>query len=291
LTTIDAMGHKIYQTFNITLDIVELPPPEITLVSYSIDDSVYGNNDGNADPGEIFFLYINVQIENTGFSVTGSANTTSQLMFYNSSSFYGDLTDQISPGDGFIVEVPLNYPGGISRIDVTLFAESFSGRKINTTGYLELTIDTGDITAPTMNLIDTIPNQITQNDYLSFSVAIQDSSVINEIKSGIDRVLLIYMFNNGEIQINQVSDSDLDGNYDFELDTSIQGTFEFILIGIDNAGNIQFLADNNETFIVDVIQSTTTSTTTTSATSLQGLFILLALLSIGFACRNKEKRR
>lgn len=291
LTTIDAMGHKIYQNFNITLNIVELPPPNISLMSYSIDDSVYGNNDGNADPGEIFLLHINVQIENTGFSVTGSANTTSQLMFYNSSSFYGDLSNQISPGDGFIVEVPLNYPGGTSRIDITLFAESFSGRKLNTTGYLELTIDTGDITAPTMSLIDTIPNQVIQNDDLSFSVAVQDSSVVNEITSGIDRVLLIYMFNNGEIQINMVSDPDLDGNYDFELDTSIQGSFEFILISIDIAGNIQFLVDNNETFIVDVIQSTTTSTTTTSATSLQGLFILLAILSMDLVWRNKGKGR
>ena len=285
LTTIDAMGHKIYQNFNITLDIIELPPPNISLMSYSIDDSVYGNNDGNADPGEIFFLHINVQIENTGFGVTGSANTTSQLMFYNSSSFYGDLSDQISPGDGFIVEVPLNYPGGIARIDVTLYAESFSGRKLNTTGYLELTIDTGDITVPTMSLIDTIPDQIKQNDELSFSVTIQDYSVVNEITSGIDRVLLVWIFNNGEIQITEVSDPDSDGTYDFELDTTIQGLYEFILVAIDMAGNIQFIADNDETFSVEIVTSTTSL-----ETPIPPMFILMSLLLISIVISLYRKK-
>lgn len=282
LTTIDAMGHKIYQTFNITLDIVELPPPEITLVSYSIDDSVYGNNDGIADPGEVFLLYLNVQIENTGFSVTGSANTTSQLMFYNSSSFYGDLTDQISPGDGFIVEVPLNFPGGTPRINVILFAESYSGRKVNTTGYLELSINTGDISAPSMTLEDTIPEQIIQDNELSFSINVQDPSVTNEIRSGIDRVLLIWMFNDGDIQLTVISDLNADGSYDIELDTSTSGIYYFIPIAIDIAGNIQFIAKNGNEFTVEVVStsSSTTTTTTTSTASFSSEFMFISLISI-----------
>ncbi|MFX0088213.1 MAG: hypothetical protein ACFFAU_21340, partial [Candidatus Hodarchaeota archaeon] len=300
LTTIDGLGHKIYQAFNITFDIVELPSPEITLISYTIDDSVYGNNDGIPDPGEVFFLYINIQIENTGLSVTGSANTTSQLVFYNASSFYGDLSNQLSSGDGFIVQVPLNYPGGSSRIDVEIFAESFSGRKVTVSGYLELSIEIGDITAPTMNLLDTIPNQVLQNSELSFSVMVQDPLIANEITSGIDRVLLIWIFNDGEIQISEVSDPDSDGTYDFEFDTTTHGLYEFIPVAIDNAGNIQFVADNENTFFVEIITSTTTTistttsiiiktTTTSSETPFYGFIILLALVSLTILIRFKQR--
>ncbi|PWI49520.1 hypothetical protein CEE45_01635 [Candidatus Heimdallarchaeota archaeon B3_Heim] len=287
----DSNGHDVYQTVNITMDIVELLPPEITILSYSIDDFLYGNGDGIPDPGEVFFLHINVQVDNTGFSITGSANTTSQLIFYNASSFYGDLGDQISSGDGFIVEVPLNYPGGTSRIDVTLFAESYSGRKVSASGYLELTIDTGDITAPTMSLLDTIPSQILQNDDLAFVVDIEDPSIANEITTGIYKVLLLWVFNEGDIQITEVLDQDSDGIYDFSLDTSSLGTYYFIPVTIDNAGNIQYIAINDQAFAVEVFSATTTSTTTSTTskttistttsfeTPLHRFFILSGLIS------------
>lgn len=284
LTAKDVKGHEIYHIFNITIDITELPSPVITLLSYSIDDSVFGNNDGIPDPGEIFLLYINIQVDNIGFSVSGSANTSSGLFFYNASSFYGDLMDQTSGGDGFIVEVPLNYPGGISRIDVTVFAESYSGRKINTTGYLELTIDTGDISAPSMTLLDTIPDQVIQNIDLSFSINVQDPLVVNEITSGIDRVLLVWTFNDGDIQITEISDPDADGSYDIELDTSTLGTYQFIPVAIDMAGNIQYIADYDQVFTVTVKSQTTTSEpppttpTTTGKAPLSISFVLIALI-------------
>lgn len=310
LTAKDMKGHEVAQVFNITIDITELPAPIIALLSYSIDDSVFGNNDGIPDPGEILLLYINIQVDNIGFSVSGSANTSSELFFYNASSFYGDLTDQVSSGDGFIVEVPLNYPGGISQIDVTVFAESYAGRKVNATGYLALSIDTGDISTPAMNLLDSISNQVVQGDDLSFSVNVQDPTPANEISSGIDRVLLVWAFNEGEIQITEIFDPDSDGIYDFELPTSILGTYYFIPVAIDYAGNIQFIADNNEVFIVEVVSVTTTPTTTmtsktttttstttttkTSETTTEGtpisiLFILLTLFLLTIISRFKQK--
>ncbi|MFX1516752.1 MAG: hypothetical protein ACFFC6_10605, partial [Promethearchaeota archaeon] len=306
LTAKDMKGHEVAQVFNITIDITELPIPVITLLSYSIDDSVYGNSDGVPDPGEILLLYINIQVDNVGFSVSGSANTSSKLFFYNASSFYGDLTDQVSSGDGFIVEVPLNYPGGIAQIDVTVFAESYAGRKVNTTDHLELSIDTGDITSPVMNLLDTIPNQVLQSDDLSFSVNVQDPTPTNEISSGLDRVLLLWVFNEGEIQITEVLNQDSDGSYDFELPTSTLGTYYFIPVAIDVAGNIQFVADNGEVFIVEVVSTPTTSTTTMSSgtisttttttsettpagTSVTSLFILFSLLLLTIVSRLRQR--
>ncbi|MFX0206215.1 MAG: hypothetical protein ACFFDT_09520, partial [Candidatus Hodarchaeota archaeon] len=302
----DTKGHEVAQVFNITIDITELPIPVITLLSYSIDDSVYGNSDGVPDPGEILLLYINIQVDNVGFSVSGSANTSSELFFYNVSSFYGNLMDQVACGDGFTVEVPLNYPGGIAQIDVTVFAESYAGRKVNATGYLELSIDTGDITAPGMNLLDTIPNQVLQSDDLSFSVNVQDPTPINEISSGIDRVLLVWAFNEGEIQITEVLDLDSNGIYDFELPTSSLGIYYFIPVALDVAGNIQYFADNGEVFIVEVISATTptamtsettttttitpmTSETTTEGTPISIIAILLSLLLVSMVLRIKLK--
>ncbi|MFX0172730.1 MAG: hypothetical protein ACFE9L_12505 [Candidatus Hodarchaeota archaeon] len=290
----DVKGHEILHMFNITIEITELPPPKLTLLSYTIDDSVFGNNDGIPDPGEIFLLYINIQVDNIGFSVSGSANTSSELFFYNASSFYGDLTDQTSSGDGFVVEVPLNYPGGISRIDVTVFAESYSGRKVNATGYLELTIDTGDTSAPLMTLLDTIPDQVIQNTDLSFSIKVQDLSVGNEITSGIDRVLLVWTFNDGDIQITEISDPDADGSYDIKLNTFTLGIYYFIPVAIDMAGNIQFIAENDEVFIVEVISEITTSepsttpTTTVDKAPLPIFFALIALVSTIIIWRSKQ---
>ncbi|MFX1284572.1 MAG: hypothetical protein ACFFB5_13005 [Promethearchaeota archaeon] len=306
----DVKGHEVAQVFNITIDITELPTPIITLLSYSIDDSVYGNDDGIPDPGEIFLLYINIQVDNVGFRVSGSANTSSELFLYNASSIYGDLIDQVSSGDGFIVEVPLNYPGGNAQIDVTVFGESYAGRKVNATGYIELLIDTGDISAPVMNMLDAIPNQVTQGDDLSFSVNVQDPTPTNEISSGIDRVLLVWAFNEEEIQITEILDLDSDGSYNFKLPTSSLGTYYFIPVAIDVAGNIQFIADNGEVFIVEVISATTTPTTTmtsetttttstktttmtsemtTEGTPIPILAILLSLFLVAIVSRIKQK--
>lgn len=300
LTGNDMKEHETYQVFNITIDIVELPSPEIILMSYSIDDSIYGNDDGIPDPGELFLMYINIHVTNVGFSVSGSVNTSSELLIYNDSSFYGYVEDQTVSGDGFIVEVPLNYPGGILRIDVTVFAESLSGRKINQSGYLELTIDTGDVSFPTMDLIDTIPSQLFQNSEVSFSMKVQDPSSTNEVTSGIDKVLVVWTFSNGEIQVTEISDPDQDELYEFEFDTSISGVYQFIPIAIDLAGNIQYLSDNGQIFKIEIISVTTTPTTTTLETStttttpseapIPIMFVFMSLLLLSIITRFNRKK-
>ncbi|MFQ5981485.1 MAG: hypothetical protein ACE5OZ_25355 [Candidatus Heimdallarchaeota archaeon] len=294
LVAFDANGREISQAFNVSMEIVEAPLPQITLLSYTIDDSVYGNGDGYADPGELFLLYVNIQVEHTGFQVTSSAATASMLYFYNASSFYGDMQNQTSSGDGFIVEVPLNYGGGPAVIDVTVSAESLSGRKVSATGAIELLIDAGDLTAPTMILQDTIPTQVLQNDDFSFRFSVEDSSSPNEIVSGIDKALCVWIFNNSDIEITELSDPDSDGIYEMALSTTAVGTYYFILVALDAASNLQYIALNDEVFVVDVVavapgptsESSTTaiSDSKTSTKPSSGFTITLLLASTIFVC-------
>ena len=108
----------------------------------------------------------------------------------------------------------------------------------------------------------------------------QDPSVTNEIRSGIDRVLLIWMFNDGDIQLTEISDLNADGSYDIELDTSTSGIYYFFPIAIDIAGNIQYIDKNGDEFSVEVVSSSTSTTTTTSTASLSIIFTLISLISM-----------
>jgi len=251
----DSTGNVYSGSINISIDIIEAPLPKIDLLSYTLDDFSYGDGDGIPEPGEFIFLYINIQVEYAGFNIIGSANSTAPLEFYNYSSFYGDLMNEHASGDGFIIYIPLDYPGDDAIIDVTIYAESYSGRKVNATGYLILDdIPKGDLTAPEISLLDSIPNQLNVSDQnYSFSFTVEDKDVTGEITTGIDFVAVIWIFNDSEVYITELTE--INGNYIMTLNTSNPGIYYFLLVAVDIAGNIQFLMNNDDIFTVSIASS------------------------------------
>lgn len=246
----DLRGNEYYFNFNISTQIVEKPLPELDLLFYDYID--LGDGDDIIEPGEYFLLYIVVNVTNTAFSLSGAATTDSSLIFYNASSYYGFTEDDYSWGDGFIVYVPLDYPGGDSRIDVFISAESYSGRKVNASAYLLLNIDKGDLSAPTISSLDTIPTSVVQGSTLSFNIAVQEPNPVDEIVSGLYGVFLIWSFNGGEVEVTELIDPEIDGTYNIILDTTVLGTYEFVIVAIDNADNIQVLDNGGLAFLIQI---------------------------------------
>jgi len=255
LTAEDSKGHIITQQFLIVLEIVEAPSPEISLLYYGIDDSIYGDDDGYAEPGEIFFIYVYIQVDNVGFTITGSLFTDANLIIYNSSSYYGNLADESFSGDGFILEVPLNYDGTNAIIEVEITAESYSGRKVTSYGWIDLSVGKGDLTAPTMTLLDEVPSTIIQNDTFSFSYDVVDPNIVGETKSGIDTLILFWSWNGGEVMQSEYVATDLEGEWIVTIDISLIGTYEILLVAVDAAGNAEYLGEGAGPFIIHIVSA------------------------------------
>ncbi|MHA1222769.1 MAG: hypothetical protein ACTSP3_05845 [Candidatus Heimdallarchaeaceae archaeon] len=248
----DSKGHLVTQEIIISIDITEAPLPEIDLLYYVLDDTLFGNGDGNADPGEIFFIYVYIQVDNTGFMIKGSLETDSSLIIYNSSSYYGTLEDSISSGDGFVFEVPLNYNGQNAILKFNITGESYSGRKITALGYIDLPVGKGDSTNPTMTLLDSVPSSVIQNENLTFRFTIEDPVVVDEYRSGLDTVILLWSFEGGEVMQSEFTGTDLEGEWKVTIDTSVIGTYEILLVGVDAAGNVAYLGDGDNPFVIEI---------------------------------------
>ncbi|MHA1687585.1 MAG: hypothetical protein ACTSYD_14475 [Candidatus Heimdallarchaeaceae archaeon] len=259
LTAEDSKGHVLYWTFNISLEIIEKPSPIIELKYYSIDDNLYGDGDGVPEPGETFLLYVYTMVNNTGLNIIGTANS-SDLIFYNDTCNYGDLTDELSSGEGYWVYVPLDYHGGETYINLNISAESYSGRKVYDTAYIVLDIPAGDLTPPEITLEQDVPSQIYVNEPLIVNVTITDPLVTGELQTGVAKIVLFYTFNDGEIIMVELYGSD--GTYSAIFDTSQAGSYEFIIAAVDNAGNIDFLPQS-DAFKVDIVEKQTETTQTT----------------------------
>lgn len=251
----DSNGNYVNTEFNITIEITQAPLPEITLLSYILDDSFFGNGNGLADPGEIIFLYVNIEIINAGFSLTGSMETISDLIIYNSTSFYGTLEDQTSSGDGFIIEIPLNYDGENAILGITISGESYAGDKVESNGFIDLPVSKGDLTKPVMTLLNTINTTVDLNEECTIRFLVEDPEIVGELESNLSTILLMWSFNGGEIEQSELTGELLDGEFYITLDTSVEGIYEFVIVGIDAAGNVEFLSDADNPYILNIVSA------------------------------------
>jgi hypothetical protein len=298
LYTFDALGNLITKEFNISINIIEAPLPEITLLSYLIDDSSFGNGDTIPDPGEIVFLYVEIDVLHVGLGVYGNISTSANLNFLNTTSPYGSLTNTTSFGMGWVVDVPLNFNGSQVLLEVTVTAQSLSGRIVTKTAYIQFEIATGDLNPPSMELvggISSIPSTLNVSDTASFSVIVEDLEVEDQIHSGLFGVFIIYRVNGGDYQFLQLTSSTT--TFTHTIPTSTLGIYEFVVVAIDNAGNYNLLSAGSNLFSIEIASPTddtttpttpTTPTTTVPTSSIQLVMIVLAvLLLVG----NNLKRR
>lgn len=183
-------------------------------------------------------------------------------------------------------------------MDITVFAESASGRKINAIGFINLPVETGDLSPPAITTSDTIPAQVLVDDTVSLKFDVLDPSVARELQSTLSVVVLVASFNNGELVITEIQDGNQDGEYIIEFDTSTAGKYEFLIAAIDVAGNIEFLSSSNSelfSFQINEVQSSSTTTSTTASTStdtetadyFSGSILVLGIL--GLFTRKKRK--
>ena len=118
------------------------------------------------------------------------------------------------------------------------------------------------------------------------------------MQSTIFAVVLVSIFNNEEPVYTEIQDSDQDGTYDIEFDTSSKGSYEFLVAAIDVAGNIYVHSDSGEKFFsfqINEIQPTSSTTPTTASTStdtqtanyFSGSILLISI--IGIFVRKKRK--
>ena len=191
-------------------------------------------------------------MDNIGFMLRGSLETTANILIYNSSSFYGYLEDESSSGDGFVLEIPLNYNGANATLDITVSGESYSGRKVEASGYIDLAIGKGDLTAPIMEFLDTIPSDVVTGEDLSFNFNVTDPLISGEYRSGLDTLMLLWTFNGGEVHQDEYIAVDLEGEWIVTIDTSQIGVYELIIVGVDTAGNVQYLGDESLPIIIEI---------------------------------------
>lgn len=273
VTGTDERGNPIQAVFGLLIEVVEIPVPTIELVSYSIDDSVHGNGDGQVDPGEVFLLYINVATEGRAVGVVGNVSCTQNIYIHNTTSSYGDLNTGTSEGEGFIVGIPLGYDGSEVRVEITVAGESLAGRSILKSAYLILDVPLGDITNPDLTLRSNLPATVVVDTTLILEVLVEDPPGSEGLTSGVEDVYFFWAYENETIQIQKLNSTN--STFEAELTLEKEGNYFFAFLAIDQAGNYAILADGEEAFLVEVYsgqtttmgEHTTTSTTTTTASN------------------------
>ena len=79
--------------------------------------------------------------------------------------------------------------------------------------------------------------------------------VSGELRSGLNAIVLLWSFNGGEVTQTELHGESLEGEYIVTLDTSQEGFYELILIGIDAAGNAEWISDGENPLTVQVVSS------------------------------------
>lgn len=149
----------------------------------------------------------------------------------------------------------MNYDGTNAIIDIAVSGESYSGRKIEALGYIDLSVGKGDLTAPSMELLDSVPTSVTTGEDLSFSFNVTDPIISEELQSGLDTLMLLWTFNGGEVHQDEYIAVDLEGEWIVTIDTSVIGIYELIIVGVDAAGNVQYLGDGDNPFIIEILSA------------------------------------
>lgn len=152
-------------------------------------------------------------------------------------------------------------------LNVTVSGQSMACRLVNSKGYISLSIPRGDTTAPHMSALTFANSSYLAGAQAPVEVTATDPTGTGDLfVSGLNSVYVVYSLNNGPFVFQKMSSQT--SYFIYSFDTSKTGNYSYIIVAVDNAGNIAYLSSGNNffTFIVKPIP-TTPPTTTSSETS------------------------
>ena len=241
-------GEAEFFEFLITLEIVQIPEPELELIDW-VGLELFGNGDNLPDPGEVLIIYIAVaNIGGPATRVAASVVADVEIDIYNSTAVYPALpSGTYAYGEGFLFTIPLGFEGGTVRMYVNASAESVAGIKVETYAYLEFEVSVGDITDPSLTSTN-YPTVGETEDLLLFSATAEDTATTGLV-SGVDSVYLAIWNASDPEETDPVILEMVLETGEYKVTTTMSNDpngMVFAIVVFDGAGNMDYYAGASE---------------------------------------------